>query len=165
MFRSGDFVVYGAHGICRVAGFENQTVNRKKTEFMILEPVSHPESKYYVPTQNPVALSKVHAVLAKNELESLLISEDIRSGTLLREENMRKQMYRDLISSGNRNEILKMICTLYRFREDQMSAGRKFHLCDENFLRDAERLMSSEIALVMGLAESDARDFLREQLK
>lgn len=165
MFQSGEFVVYGSHGVCRVLGTEKQLVNRKRTEFLVMEPLSQQESKYYVPTQNPAAISKIHPVLTQQELTDLLASDEIRSGSMIQEENLRKQLYRDLISGGDRTAILKMIYSLYRFREEQAAAGRKFHLCDENFLRDAERLMGSEISLVMDISAEEARTYLREQLK
>ena len=165
MFQNGEFVVYGAHGVCRVAGVEKQLVNRKRTEFLVLEPITHPESKYFVPTQNPAAISKVHPVLTRGELTALLQSSGIRSDCVIQEENLRKQQYRDLITGGDRVAIVKMIYSLYRYREQQTAAGRKFHQCDDNFLRDAERLISSEIALVMEITADEARSYLREQLK
>lgn len=165
MYINGDFVLYGAHGVCRVAGIEKQLVNRKRTEYLVLEPVSNQESKFLVPTQNPVALSKVHPVLTQQELQTLLMSDEIRTTSALQDENYRKQQYRDLISSGDRVSILRMIHSLYRYREEQAASGRKFHQCDENFLRDAERLVSSEIALVMEMTAEEARNYLRVQLK
>ena len=44
-----------------------------------------------------------------------------------------------------------------------MEAGKKFHLCDDNFLRDAEKLISSEIALVLDMTMEQARDYLRRE--
>ena len=60
---------------------------------------------------------------------------------------------------------MQMVATLYRYKADQQAAGRKFHQADDNFLRDAERLLTSEIALVMELSPENARNFLREHLQ
>jgi RNA polymerase-interacting CarD/CdnL/TRCF family regulator len=43
--------------------------------------------------------------------------------------------------------------------------GKKFHLADDNFLRDAEKLLASEIAVVMDMQPDEARNYLRNQLK
>jgi len=165
MYKSGEMVVYGSHGVCRVVGTEKQMVDRKRIEFLILEPTQLQESRFYIPTQNPAAMAKVKPVLLRHELAELLSSSVIRQNSWVQEENTRKQLYRDLISSSDRVEILKMVFSLYRFRDQQAAAGRKFHLCDENFLRDAERLLSSEIALVMGVSAEEARDYLRNKLQ
>ena len=165
MYQNGDWVMYGIHGVCRVAGTEKQLVNRKRTEYLVLESLSQTESKFYLPTANPTAMAKIKAVLPAQELRDLLASEEIREDVWIQEENQRKQTYRDLISSGDRTALLKMVTTLYRYKAAQAAAGRKFHQCDDNFLRDAEKLLTSEIALVLEMSQEEARDYLRQQLK
>lgn len=165
MFETGQWVLYGVHGVCRVIGTEKQLVNRKRTEYLVLEPLSRNESRFYLPTGNPTAMAKLKAVLSAGELQALLSSEEIRENVWIADENQRKQTYRELISSGDRVMLLKMVTTLYGYREAQAAAGRKFHLCDDNFLRDAEKLLSSEIALVLDKTPEEARAYLQEQLK
>lgn len=165
MFETGQWVVYGVHGVCRVVGKEKQLVNRKRTEYLVLEPLAQNESRYYVPTANATAMAKLRQVLNAEELKALLASGEIREDCWITDENQRKQYYRDLTANGDRVSILRMTHCLYRYREAQMAAGRKFHLCDDNFLRDAEKLLSSEIALVLEMTQEDARAYLRETLK
>lgn len=157
--------MYGIHGVCRVVGTEKQLVNRKRTEFLVLEPMSQNESRFYLPTANPTAMAKLKEVLPTEELKSLLSSEEIREDVWIKEENLRKQTYRELINGGDRIALIKMVSTLYRYREAQTAAGKKFHQCDDNFLRDAEKLLSSEISLVLEMTQEEARNYLREQLK
>ena len=165
MYQIGDYVIYGVHGACRVLGMEKQLVNRKRTEFLVLEPLVQSGSKYFVPLDNPTALSKLQAVLSADELMQLLESDAVREDCWVCDEGRRKQMYRELIVSADRLRLMQMVCSLYRYRGEQEAAGRKFHLCDDNFLRDAERLLSSEVSLVLDLPFDEARNFLREHLK
>lgn len=165
MYQSGEFVVYGIHGVCRVLGKEKQMVNRKRTEYLVLEPMAQNESKFYLPTQNPTAMGKLKAVLSRDEMDVLMASEEIRQDCWIQEENLRKQHYRDLIGSGDRVALLRMVSSLYRYKDEQAAAGRKFHQCDDNFLRDAEKLLCSEISLVMELEPEKAREYLRNQLR
>ena len=164
MYQTGDWVVYGIHGVCRVIGTEKQLIKRKRTQYLVLEPRAQTESRFYLPVENPTAMAKLKAVLPKEELTALISSEEVRQDVWIQEENQRKQHYRDLISSGDRVSLMKMVSTLYRYRASQTAAGRKFHQADENFLRDAEKLLASEIALVLELSAEDARNYLREQL-
>ena len=158
-------MVYGIHGVCRVAGYEKQLVGRKRTEYLVLEPLNQNESRYYLPTANPTAMGKLKSILSAEEMRALLASDEIRQGNWISDENQRKQHYRDLISGGDRVSVLQTVCALYRYRAEQAAAGRKFHQCDDNFLRDAEKLLSSEIALVLDMTPEEARDYLRQQLK
>ena len=58
-----------------------------------------------------------------------------------------------------------MICCIYRHRQAQFAAGKKIHQCDDNFLRDAERLIAGELGAVMEMDQPEALNYLREKLK
>lgn len=165
MYQIGDWVVYGIHGVCRIIGTEKQLVNRKRTQFFVLSPLSNAESRFFLPVDNPAALAKLKAVISREELTALLASDSARQYVWIQEENRRRQHYRDLLNSGDRIGLMQMISSLYRYKEEQLASGRKFHQSDDNFLRDAEKLLASEIALVMQLPQDEARAYLRLQLK
>lgn len=165
MYQICEFVIYGIHGVCRVMGTEKQLVNRKRSEFLVLEPLVQSGSKYYVPTENPTSMGKLRAVLSRDALLQLMDSDEVRQDHWIQDEGHRKQKYRELIVSADRLPLMQMVSSLYRYRGMQEAAGRKFHQCDDNFLRDAERVLSSEISLVMGLTADEARAFLREHLR
>jgi CarD family transcriptional regulator len=165
MYHGGEYVVYGVHGVCRVIGTEKQLVNRKRTEYLVLEPLVQQESRFYLPTQNPAAMAKLKTVLSRDELHQLMDSDEIRKDCWIQEENLRKQRYRDLIGSGERTALMRMVSSLYRYKDEQTAAGRKFHQCDDNFLRDAEKLLCSEISLVLELEPEQAREYLRNHLR
>ena len=165
MYQAGDLVIYGIHGVCRVIGTEKQLVNRKRSQFLVLEPLASLESRFYIPVDNPTAIGKLKAVLSREELCELLSSEQIRQDAWIEEENQRKQSYRELITSGDRIALLRMVRSLYSYKEAQLALGRKFHQSDDNFLRDAEKLLASEIALVMEMRPDEAREYLRTRLQ
>jgi len=165
MYQIGDYVIYGIHGVCRVMGTERQLVNHKRSEFLILEPLVHSGSKYYVPTGNPAAMGKLRPVLSKEELQQLLDSDDARQDCWISDEGRRKQEYRELIVSADRLRLMQMVSSLYRYKGAQEAVGRKCHQSDDNFLRDAEKLLCSEISLVMELHADEARDYLRKYLR
>ena len=164
MDRKTEFVVYGVHGVCRVLGTDKQLVDRKRTEFLVLEPLEQTGSRFYLPVQNPTAMGKLKPVLTREELTQLLQSDSVRDDCWIPEESIRRTTYRHLLSGADRLGLLQMVSTVYRYRSSQKMAGRKLHLCDENFLRDAEKFLSSEIALVMDIPVDQAKAFLREQL-
>ena len=164
MYQIGDKVVYGIHGVCMIVDQEERIVDRKRVIYLALEPVGQSGSRYLVPTHNAVAMGKIRNMLSREELEALMDSEEVLADVWIKDENQRKQLYRELISSGDRARLTQMVRTLYCHRKAQLAAGKKCHLCDENFLRDAEKLLASEIALVMELSQEDAKNYLRLQL-
>ena len=110
-------------------------------------------------------MAKVRKLLSREELTALLESQEVLTDCWISEEAIRKQTYRELISSGDRQRLLAMVYTLYRHKILQAKAGKKVHLCDENFLRDAEKLLLSEITVVMDMDTTEAKRFLHNALQ
>ena len=165
MYQIGEQVVYGVHGVCRVVDQEERVIDRKRVVYLALEPVGQDGSRYLVPTHNAAAMGKVKAMLSQEEFSKLMDSEEVRADGWIRDENLRKQTYRELISSGDRVRLMQMVRTLYRHKAAQSAAGRKVHLCDDNFLRDAEKLLTGEVSVVMGMDPEQARQYIRNKLK
>lgn len=161
MYQRGQLTVYGAHGVCRVAGEEVRSVDHKQVVYLVLEPVGQEGASYLVPTHNAAAMGKLRPMLTREELEQLLQAS---SDGWIAEENIRKQAYRETMGSGNAQRLIELLRGAYRHRRLQHSTGKKVHLCDENFLRDAERLLSGELALVLELSQEEARAYLRKAL-
>ena len=164
MFQVGDQVVYGIHGVCRILELEERTVDRKKIKYFALEPLDQPGARYFVPSENPAALAKLRHLISREDLEKLLSSSEIRENCWIADENQRKQRYRELINSSDRVALLRMINTLHQHKKSQAVAGRKFHLCDENFLRDAEKLLNAEFSLVLHIQPSEVGAFILSAL-
>ena len=164
VYQQGSRVIYGIHGVCEILGFELQTVGKNKVEYYVLEPVKNPGDRYYVPTQNAAAVAKLKPILTKAELDVLLESPDAGRDTWIDDENQRKQCYRQMINSGDRAALISMVKSLHLHKDAQLAQGRKFHLCDENFLRDAEGLLSAEFALVLNIDPGEVGLYIRNKI-
>jgi len=165
MYQIGNKVIYGIHGVCVVADLEKRRVDGKQVVYLALEPAGQSGSRFLVPTHNAAAMAKVRPVLSREELEALLSSKAIREDAWIRDEGQRKQLYRELISSCDRQRLAQMICCLYRYRATLSAAGKKFHMCDDNFLRDAEKILAGEIASTLEIPSTEAIKYLRSKLK
>lgn len=164
MLQLGDRVVYGVHGVCCILDIEQRTIDRKKAEYYVLEPLDQPGAKFYIPTHNQIAVSKLRPLLSAQELDALLLSPEARADVWITDENHRKQRYRELINSGDRVALICMIRSLHKHKAAQLAAGRKFHLCDENFLKDAQKLLSSEFSVVLNIPASDVGAYIDSKL-
>ena len=160
MYNIGDHVVYGVHGVCRILSQEERAVDRKKVLYLVLEPLEKPGARFYIPAHNQAALSKLWPVLSRQELDDLLVSDAALQDPWVESENLRKQRYRELINSGDRAALIGMIRSLHRHKESQIAAGKKFHMCDENFLRDAEKMIKSEFSLVLQIPADQVQAYI-----
>ena len=97
-YKCEDMVVYGIHGVCRIAGIETRVVDRRSVEYYVLEPVKQSDAKFYVPTQNPAAVAKMRKMLTAREFDKLLKSSEVKADSWIANETMRKEQ--ELICKG-----------------------------------------------------------------
>lgn len=164
MFQQDDLVVYGIHGVCRIVGLEVRRIDRNCVEYYVLEPVKQSGDRYYVPTQNAAAVSKLKPLLSKEQLDALLSSPEASENAWIDDENIRKQRYRELITSGDRFALLSMMKALQIHKETQAAQGKRLHLCDENFLRDVEKLLYGEFSLVLGMGTDEVGAYIHNAI-
>ncbi len=165
MYVIGDRVVYGIHGVCQIIDREQRRVDRRTVSYFVLEPVEQTGARFYVPCDNPAALAKLRPLISREELDAMLASPEVRQDCWITDENARKQRYRDLITSQDRQALLCMIGTLHRHKQEQQQLGRKFHICDENFLRDVEKLLNGEFSMVLEIQPQEVGGYIRTALE
>ena len=159
MYSILQLVVYGSHGVCRILKTEERTVDRKKVEYFVLEPLAQPGTVYLIPSQNPAALAKIRPLLSQEELKGF-ISMEVTMDTWIPDENRRKQQYRSVLSSGDMQLQMQMLRMLQQYQEQQLQSGKKIHICDDNFLRDVQKVIAGEISAVLEISAKDAMQYL-----
>lgn len=165
MFEIGEYVIYGSHGVCKIASMEERVIDRKCVNYYVLEPKSQQGSRYMVPSENPVAMSKVRKILTREELDNLFQSDQVRQFQWITDENTRKQKYKELITGADRAALLGMIHVLHQHKKEQIEVGRKFHQCDENFLNDAQKLLREEFSLVLQINPDCVEQYVLDALR
>lgn len=161
VFQCGDRVIYGIHGVCSIEAIEQRKIDRKTVEYYVLQPINGTGARFYVPTRNEAAVSKLHYLLTEQEVRDLLSSDEVRESSWIEDESLRKQQYKELLSGSDRAALIRMIRTLHLHKKQQTSLGKKFHQCDENFLRDAQKMVGCEISLALQIPESEVEAVVR----
>lgn len=163
-FKQGDFVSYGTHGACKIIYIGDVEINREMREYYVLEPCNNTSSKYYVPKNNASAVARIKKLLSPSQLEELLSAVVGKDDNWIENEPLRKERYKELLSSGNSEDIICMIRTLHHRRKELLSLGKKFHMCDENFIKTAEQLISSEVAQILNIPQEKVGEYIRSKL-
>lgn len=161
MYHSGEQVMYGIHGVCKIIGLETRKIDRKTVEYYVLEPVAQTGSRFYIPTHNEAAVAKLHPIITSSELNSLLQTEQAHTDSWIEDENQRKLLYRDLITSSDRAALIRMVASIHQQKQKQEEQGKKLHMCDANFLRDAEKLLNTEFSLVLNIPQEDVGAYIQ----
>lgn len=162
MHKPGDKVIYGLHGVCEICNIEIRTVDKMRREYYVLQPLGDRGDRFYVPMDNEAALSKLRPLLTKQQLENIFSDEYAENDYWIENENQRRQRYREIINSGDRTAVVGLVRALNCHKSQQLAQGRKFHLSDENFLRDALKLLSSEISYVLQLSHGETTEYINK---
>lgn len=155
MYQVSQLVVYGIHGVCRILQMDERIVDRQRVSYYVLEPLSQPGTRYLIPSQNPAAIAKMRPLLEREQLLALL-REAPDKLAWEPDDNRRKLLCRQIIASADVAAMIDMLRFLQIHRQSRAQMGKRIHISDENFTRDAQRMLTGEICAVLGLSEKDA---------
>lgn len=164
MFNVGDTVLYGSDGVCRIAEICQKEISGFVAEYYLLRPIYRENSSIFVPLKNENLLSKMKHILSADEILDIINSVVDGEIEWIEDEAERKLYYKRLIANGNRREMLYVIKSLYLKQKERIRMGRKLHITDEIFLRDAERLIYDEFALVLNIKPDEVLPFIMERV-
>ena len=163
MYQVGEVVLYGTDGVFRVNEITPKKIGKVTSDYYILRSVYRASTVVYVPVGGGLE-DHMHPVLSRAEIEALIDNMPACSCPWVENESERKLRYKDILNAGDRSAVAGMIKTLYEHRMKQEKAGKKMHLSDERFLKDAERILYDEIAHVMEIEPGQVVAFLQQRL-
>lgn len=164
MFKTGDTVLYGAQGVCKIEDVEKKNFGKESREYYVLRPVYDKTPVIYVPTQNAALTAKMKCVLTAEKIHEIIDSMPRQELLWIENENERKERYRGILERADRSELVRMIKTLYLVQKQQAACGKKLHMADERYFKEAEKLLYDEFALVLGISREQVLPFILEKL-
>lgn len=155
MFKVNDIIVYGAQGVCEITAIEEKYISRAKRVYYVLRPVKDQGSTIYAPTDNDLVLKKMRRLLTVDEINGLIDSMPGEKTVWIDNVSERKEYYKKLLSSGDHPALIQMIKAIYTHKKDREAAGKRLHVMDENFFKDAEQILYDEFQYVLELHSKD----------
>lgn len=155
MFQVDDVIIYGTQGVCRITGMEEKTVSGTKKTYFVLEPVNEHSAVIFAPTDNAHVLKKMRRLLSKEEILRLIDSMPEETAVWISNENERKEHYKKALASGDHLELIKMIKAIYAHKQAREAEGKRLHMSDERFFKDAEQILYNEFQYVLKLSRKD----------
>jgi len=152
MVNVNDVVTYGVNGICRIVEIEEKIIMGESKNYFVLKPLDGGRSTYYVPVDNEELLGKLHKILSEEEINSLIDSIPNEMTIWIENERERKESYKKIISDGNHSDLIRMIKTIYFHKKEREKEGKKLHMSDERFLKEAEKILYGEFGYVLNLS-------------
>lgn len=164
MYQIGDKVCYGTEGVCSIVRIQEMKVGGAKGKYYVLRPIYRESATVYVPLDNERLIARMRPVLSQQELEALLVGADDAPLAWIDDPTERKDRFSRLLSDGSSADLLSVTCLLWRKRRQLYAAGRRMRSSDEQLLRDAEKLLTDEVALALALPRQEVPAYLHKRL-
>ena len=164
MYNVNDTVMYGAFGICKITAVEKRNFTGEEQEYYILKHITADKNTFYVPTNNEAALSKMHPICSKAEVDSLISHMNSEKLIWIDNDVKRKEEYSRIIRDADKHEMIMLIKTLYLRRKKLSENGKRLRSADENYLRLAENMLFEEFAYALDIDRSEVVGYIEKHI-
>ncbi|MCD8025415.1 MAG: CarD family transcriptional regulator [Clostridiales bacterium] len=163
MFDTNQIVLYGSNGVCKIIEITTKKVGGNSIEYYVLKPVYSDTSTLFVPTQNEQLVGKMRNIMSADEIYEILKNMPEDDNEWIDNKNDRFTACKDVISSGDCKRLVKLIRTLKTHETAQNKKGKKLHIADERFLKEAEKTVCDEFSLVLNIDHAKAMSLILDR--
>ncbi|MBQ5629137.1 MAG: CarD family transcriptional regulator [Ruminococcus sp.] len=154
MFCVGQTVLYGSNGVCMVDDVTEKRIGKTKIQYYVLKPLCNNTSTLFVPTANQQLVSKMRRILTEDEAEAIL--RDLPPcGDWNDNKQERSEQFRAIITEGSCVELIRLIRLVRTHGQEQLAGGKRLHISDERFLKEAEKMVCEEFSLVLHISRDE----------
>ena len=163
MFSPGEYVVYGASGICRIDGVEKRSFDGiHENEYFKLTPCGSVSSACYIPADT--IDRKVSRLLTAEEVCAVIDRIPCIETVWDPDNTRRRELFGEMYKSGDCGKILCLIKSVYEQQQKRSAAGKKLPSAEEHILRSAENILNSEFAAALGIKPEEVAGFISDRL-
>lgn len=164
-YKVGDTVLYGSDGVCHIDEISERRIGSETLSYYVLKPVFDAKSTVFVPMQNQKLLAKMTDILSEEELLASLADAKLSPFGWTDDDGQRKEIFKEIIDTGCIADIIRVVRLLYIRKKELVACGRKLRVTDEIILKECEKILYDEFALVLSMNRESVPDFLAEKLE
>ncbi len=163
-FLVGDTVSYGIHGICKITNIKETDFGAAGEMYYILSPIFDEKATVYVPCEKELLVQRMKRVLSPAEIYALIREEQGDDEIYIENPTERKKRYTEILLEGDKKKMIRLIKALHFRKTAQVSKGKKLHISDEYFLKEAEKHLHEEFAYVLNISKEQVVPFILGEL-
>ncbi|NLB88841.1 MAG: transcriptional regulator [Syntrophomonadaceae bacterium] len=164
MFKVNDYVVYGSTGVCQIVDISQENImdDNKVTEYYVLQPVFDDTMTIKIPVDNTKVLMR--RIITKDDVKSLIKTIPEQETVWIEDNKERIKFFKEAIRSGNCEEWIKVIKTLYLEKEERSEEGKKLTKTDEDLMKTAEKFLHEEFAVVLNISPEEVPSYIEKHI-
>lgn len=165
MFETGDYVVYGNVGVCKVdeiGNIDSPQVSRKRL-YYTLNPIYSVGSTIFTPVDNEKVIMR--PVITKEE--ALKLIDTIPSIELLwiADEKKREDDYKETLRKCDCREWVRVMKTIHLRKKSRQAENKKITARDEKYFRMAEDSLYGELAIALNMDKDTTKEYVIDRVE
>ncbi|MDR0852135.1 MAG: CarD family transcriptional regulator [Clostridiales Family XIII bacterium] len=165
MYQTGDLIVYGSVGVCRVEELkklDSEYADNQKN-YYVLKPL-YGNCMVYSPEDNTRIY--IRPVITRENAEQLIdmipmIQTDVYHSRVLRELT---EHYEAIIDKYSCGELIELTMSIYAKKKLAEDRGNKLGAIDSKFMKQAEALLFGELAVALDMPKAEVPVYIEERV-
>ena len=159
MFQTGDFVVYGRTGVCRVEGIQQ---GEKGMEYYALTPL-YQNCWILAPVNGKVFM---RSIISREEAQALIDALPTFEAKAYESKGVREltEHYQTAIATHDCGELFRLNMSIYAKKKTAQREKKKFGAIDERFMKEGEALLYGELAAALDIPIDEVQSYIAQRL-
>lgn len=155
MYKKGEYVIY-RHDVCIIKDIkENKQTNNT---YYIMSPIDDNSLIINIPVDNKMKLIK--NIISPNDAKKLI--KDIKKISPIKDINEKNLeiKYKELLNTGNYEDLIKIIKTTYLRNENRLNNKKKASEKDSTYFKLAEKYLYNELSTSLNMTVEEVKDYI-----
>ncbi len=165
MFEVGEYVVCGSKGVCVVENITTLDIAGvdKERKYYILKPIYQTGSTVYVPVDS--SKDSMRRVMERKDAQKLIEAIPDVPLLVITNDKLTEQTYKESLKSGNCEEWVRIIKTIWLRKQQRLQTGRKVTAVDAKYFHMAEESLYGELAVALDLNRDAVAEYIVEKIE
>lgn len=164
MFKVNDYVVYNSTGVYKIIDIRKEKdSSNNDTEYYVLEPAYNNNIIIKTPVNNPKVLMR--NIMTKEDVLSLIANMPETETIWTYDDRYRNQSFKAALRTGQSEEWVKIIKTLYLVKKGKLDVGKKLMKTDEDIMKAAEKNLHEEFAMALNISPDEVLPYILDHVE
>jgi len=164
MFQVNDYVIYNSTGVCKIIDIaKDKDINNHEIDYYVLEPAYENNNlTIKTPVLNQKALMR--KILSKEAVLKLIAAIPSKETDWIEDNRARLENFKTALRTGESEEWVRLIKTLYLKRQERTDLGKKLWKVDEDIMKVAEKNLNEEIAIALNIEPDEVASLIQDYI-
>lgn len=157
MYKKDDYVVY-KHDVCKIKNIKESQLTGKT--YYVMTPIDDDSLIIDIPTEDKMGF--LRDIISKNDAEKIINNiHNIEPLPCTNDKDL-VFLYKELINTGNHENLIKIIKTTYLRNQNRLNNKRKVSEKDNTYFKLAEKYLYNELSISLNMTTDKVKKYIFE---